>query len=261
MTDRVKIVATYKRWAEPDSLIDDLRANLAPWVDDFVELRNPTTGPWPHEGQALERQRQLVRRAHGSVWVLFVDPDERIEDQAVNVVREAIARAARHGAGQQTQFQFPLREMWTPTQWRIDGDWGNKKPRTRLYHLHPGQRFRDKPIHCGVVPVGPSGNRITLPLAMYHLKNIEPENRVARAQAYLDADPRFEHQRREGRDWSWLHDETGLELAEIEPGRGFSPAYVPGSYLFTPPGRELASASSGQLDHEERGSGRGRSQP
>jgi hypothetical protein len=239
---RVTIVATYKRRDEPDELVADLRANLAPWVDDFVELRQPRSGPWQHEGQALERQRRLVRREHGSCWVLFVDPDERIEDNAVNVVREAIERAP---GGQQTQFQFPLREMWTPTQWRTDGDWGAKKPRTRLFHLHPGQRFRDKPIHCGVVPIGPSGNRTTLPVAMYHLKNIEPGNRVARAQAYLDADPRFQHQRREhgARDWSWLHDETGLQLAEIEPGRGFSPAYVPGSYSFTVPGRALASAS------------------
>lgn len=238
MTD-IRIIATYKRRDEPDSLVDDLRANLAPWVDGFVQLQQPRTGPWQHEGQALERQRRLVRREYGSCWVLFVDPDERIEDNAVNVVREAIARAP---AGEQAQFQFPLREMWTPTQWRTDGDWGSKKPRTRLYHLHPGQRFRDKPIHCGVVPIGPAGNRTTLPVAMYHLKNIEPANRVARAQAYLDADPRFEHQRREGRDWSWLHDETGMQLADIEPGRGFSPPYVPGSYLFTVPNRALASA-------------------
>lgn len=254
MAEPVKIVATYKRWAEPASLITDLRDNLSPWVDAFVELRNPTAGSWPHEGQALERQRQLVRREHGPCWALFIDPDERIEDGAVNVVREAIARAYAQGPGRQAQFQFPLREMWTPTQWRTDGDWGRKKPRTRLYHLHPGQRFRDKPIHCGVVPIGPNGNRITLPVAMYHLKNIEPANRIARAQAYLDADPRFEHQRREGRGWDWLYDETGLTLAEIEPGRGFTPAYEPGSYLFTPPGRQFASASGGSLDRDQGGS-------
>lgn len=246
----MKIIATYKRRAEPQSLIDDLRANLAPWVDGFVELQQSRSGGWQHEGQSLDRQRRLIRREHGSCWVLFVDPDERIEDAAVNVVREAIARAS---AGEQAQFQFPLREMWTPTQWRCDGTWGTKKPRTRLYHLHPGQTFRNKPIHCGVVPIGPAGNRTTLPVAMYHLKNIEPENRVARARAYLDADPRFEHQRREGRDWDWLFDETGLQLAEIEPGRGFTPAYVPGSYTFTVPGRELASASGSSPAEQERG--------
>jgi len=245
----VKIVATYKRRDEPDWLIADLRANLAPWVDEFVELQQPRSGGWQHEGHSLDTQRRLVRRAHGSCWVLFVDPDERIEDNAVNVVREAISRAP---AGTQAQFQFPLREMWTPTQWRCDGQWGAKKPRTRLYHLHPGQRFRDKPIHCGVVPIGPAHNRITLPVAMYHLKNVEPENRRARAEAYLAADPRFQHQRREGKDWEWLYDETGLQLAEIEPGRGFSPAYEPGSYTFTVPGRELASASGGSpvAEHE-----------
>jgi hypothetical protein len=72
-------------------------------------------------------------------------------------------------------------------------------------------------------------------------KNIEPENRVARAEAYLAADPRFEYQRRETarQDWSWLHDETDLELSEIEPGRGFTPPYVAGSYRFTVPGRPV----------------------
>lgn len=243
-----KIVATYKRRSEPDSLIADLKANLSPWVDAFVELRTPRTGPWPHEGQLVNRQRQLVRREHGAVWVLFIDPDERIEDQAVNVVREAISRATLD-----TVFGFPLREMWTPTQWRRDGDWGRKLPRHRLFHLHPGQQFPDKPIHCGVSPRGLRRHRVTLPCAMYHLKNIEPANRVERAVAYLDADPRFEHQRREGRDWSWLYDETGIELADIEPGRGFSPAYEPGSYLFVAPSHELASASGGSLDHHREG--------
>lgn len=251
------LIATYKRRSEPDGLIADLRANLAPWVDAFVELRQSTEGGWQHEGESLERQRQLVRRETGGAptWVLFVDPDERIEDNAVNVVREAIERAERRDPvhGQRTAFQFPLREMWTPTQWRCDGSWGHKKPRTRLFHLHPGQRFVNQPIHCGVAPMTANGNRVTLPVAMYHLKNIEPENRTARAQAYTDADPRFEWQRREGKDWSWLHDETGLVLADIEPGRGFSPAYVPGSYRFTVPGRELASASGSSPAEHERG--------
>lgn len=246
------LIATYKRRDEPQWLIDDLRANLAPWVDGFVELQTDRNAPgWPHEGQLVERQRRLVRREHGACWVLFVDPDERIEDAAVNVVREAIARARLD-----TVFGFPLREMWTPTQWRCDGDWGNKLPRHRLFHLHPGQQFVNKPIHCGVSPRGVRRNRVTLPVAMYHLKNIEPENRRTRAIAYFEADPTFAHQRREGKngeDWQWLYDETGLQLAEIEPGRGFTPAYKPGSYLFTVPGRGLASASGTAPAEHERG--------
>lgn len=235
----VHITATWKRRDEPQSLIDDLRANLAPWVDDFVEMETDRDAPgWPHEGRVLREQRRLLRE-RGARWVLFIDPDERIEDRAVGVVRQACS-ATRD---LDTVFGFPLREMWTPTQWRSDGTWGNKRPRHRLFHLNRGQTFRDKPIHCGVAPVVLRRRRVILEVAMYHLKNIEPENRVARAEAYLAADPEWRHQRPErpdrGQDWSWLHDETDLELSEIEAGRGFTPPYVAGSYRFTVPGRPV----------------------
>jgi hypothetical protein len=231
----VRITATYKRRDEPDSLIADLRANLEPWIDEFVELQTDREAPgWPHEGRMLAKQRRLLREA-GAGWVLFIDPDERIEDRAADIVPPILAANRNIDA----VYGFPLREMWTPTAWRTDGEWGSKMPRHRLFHLHRGQTFRDKPIHCGVAPTSTRRNRVDLPVVMYHLKNIEPANRVARAEAYLAADPRFEHQRREhGRqDWSWLHDETGLQLSEIEPGRGFTPPYVAGSYQFTVPGR------------------------
>ena len=232
-----KITATYKRRDEPQQLIDDLRANLAPWVDQFVELQTDRNAPgWPDEGALLREQRRRVIEQAGAGWVLFVDPDERFEDRAALVVRplvEALDRARMFD----TVVGFPLREMWTPTQWRTDGDWGKKLPRHRLFHLHRGQRFADKPIHCGVAPRVLRQNRIIVEVAMLHLKNIEPENRHARAEAYTLADPDFRWQRREGRDWSWLYDETGLTLAELEPGRGFSPAYEMGSYRFTVPGQ------------------------
>jgi hypothetical protein len=38
--------------------------------------------------------------------------------------------------------------MWTPTQWRCDGEWGTKR-RRRLYPLLPDQIMADKPIHSG----------------------------------------------------------------------------------------------------------------
>lgn len=221
----VHITATYARRDEPQWFIDELRANLW-WVDDFLEMQTPTTGPWPHEGQQLaERRRLLLER--GATWTLWVDPDERLEDNAADLVRPACVRAERHDRWPRTLFGFPLREMWTPTQWRCDGTWGRKLPRWRLFKLRPGQSFRNKRIHCAVRPNGAS--RRLLPVIMYHLKNIEPSNRIARAQAYTDAD-----RGHRDRIWSWLHDETGLKLAEIETGRGFTPPYTR-PYYFHPP--------------------------
>lgn len=236
-----QLVVTYKRRDEPQWLVDDLRTNLA-WADDFVELQTDREAPrWPHEGDLLREQRRAIRaRFPRGVWTLWVDPDERLEDRGARVVRRALERAERDEV-----FGFPLREMWTPTAWRCDGQWGNKLPRFRLFFLLPGgmgQEFVHKPIHCGVSPRGGRRRRTTLPVIMYHLKNIEPANRHARAEAYLAADPEFQHQRREGRDWTWLHDEAGLELREIEPARAFTPPYVAGSYLFTVPGKSPAES-------------------
>jgi hypothetical protein len=104
-----------------------------------------------------------------------------------------------------------------------------------MFHLMPGQRFPNKPIHCQPVPMVSRLNRVLLPVFMYHLKMIEPENRRERARAYRDADP--VGQWLNGGDWQWLVDDGGVELAEIEPGRGFTPPYRAGSYRFIAPER------------------------
>lgn len=231
MAGRGRLTAIYARRDEPDELIDGLRQNLA-WVDRIIEVETPRTGPWPHEGRLNAHKRELLAAA-GAGWCLFVDPDERIEDRAAQLVPTILADASRR-----TIFTFPFREMWTLTHWRCDGAWGTKGDRKRLFHLHAGQTFPNKPIHCQPVPQHSRLSRVRLPVFMYHLKMIEPANRAARARAYLDADPAGRWLN--GGDWSHLADEGGLELAEIEPGRGFSPPYRQGSYSFQAPDREGA---------------------
>lgn len=223
-----RLTAIYARRDEPQELIDGLRENLS-WVDRVIEVQTPREGPWPHEGQLNARKRELLAAA-GAGWVLFVDPDERIEDRAAELIPPILA-----GASRRTVFTFPFREMWTPTQWRADGAWGVKGDRKRMFHLLPGQAFPNKPIHCQPVPIASRLSRQRLPVFMYHLKMIEPVNRAARARAYLDADPRGRWLK--GGDWQHLVDETGLELADIEPGRGFTPPYRLGSYRFEAPAR------------------------
>lgn len=227
---RTRVVATFAVRSEPQWLVDDLMANLRPWVHDFAVIDNrEQRGGWHHEGELNARKRALCEQM-GATWVLFVDPDERIEDRTADGI---LGRLESGHPGDVYGFEFY--EMWTPTQFRVDGDWGRKLPRHRLFRLAAGQVFANKPIHCGIVPAHRNRQRHTLPWRLYHLKNIEPRNRVERAAAYTAADPEFRHQRREGKDWSWLHDETGLELRTIEPGRGFTPPYSR-PYLFTAPG-------------------------
>jgi len=222
----VTLTAIYARRDEPDELVDGLRENLA-WVDHVVEVRVPREGGWGHEGQLMARKRALLEQ-HRAEWVLFVDPDERIEDRAAELIPPLLAQAP-----QSAIFMFPFREMWTPTHYRCDGAWGRKGARKRLFHLHPGQTFLNKRIHCQPIPIMPRSVRQLLPTYMYHLKLIEPGNRVERARAYLDADPTGRWLN--GGDWSIFYDETGLQLAE--PEHPFTPPYRAGSYVFTAPGR------------------------
>jgi hypothetical protein len=222
-----RLTAIYARRDEPQELVDGLRLNLA-WVDQIIEVQADREGPWAHEGKLNAHKRELLRQA-GAGWVLFIDPDERIEDRAAELIPEILNRASRR-----TIFTFPFREMWTPNQWRSDGSWGAKGDRKRMFHLHAGQRFSNKPIHCPTVPQVSRLQRERLPVFMYHLKMIEAANRHERARAYREADPWGRWLA--GGDWSQMHDEQGLELTEIEPGRGFSPPYRLGSYRFVAPG-------------------------
>jgi hypothetical protein len=225
-----RIVVTTAQRGEPTWLVEDLRTNVA-WADDFVLVDNTgQTGGWAHEGELRAKQRALCAKA-GADWILFLDPDERLDDKAPDLIREAIKHNWRPAV-----FGFPLREMWTPDAYRCDGTWAQKKPRRRLVPFKPEYQWPDKPIHCGLAPANVAGlRRVTLDVWLYHLKNIEPGNRLARAAAYLAADPDFKHQRTQDRDWSWLYDETGLQLETIPAGRGFTPAYTR-PYHFTPPG-------------------------
>ncbi len=221
-----QLTAIYARRDEPQELIDGLRENLA-WVDRLIEVPTPTTGGWPHEGQLNAHKRELLRES-GARWVLFIDPDERIEDRAAELIPPLLSSAAKR-----TIFTFPFREMWTPTQWRCDGAWGAKGDRKRMFYLMSGQRFPNKPIHCQPIPQVSRLLRQRLPVFMYHLKMIEAANREERARAYREADPWGRWL--QGGDWSQMFDETGLELAEVEPGRGFTPPYRLGSYSFQAP--------------------------
>lgn len=218
-----RVVAVTTQRDEPDWLVNDLTANL-PWCADVLVHKVPRSGPWGHEGQQNAAKRELLRQA-GATWALFVDPDERIENAAADIIPDLLGQARR---GTATAFGFPLREMWTPTAYRVDGTWGAKKPRVRLFWLRPEGVYPDKPIHCGVAPFGSRASMALLPVNLYHLKNIEPGNRVERAKAYMAADPAFAHQKPETvqQNWDWLTDETGLQLEEIPEGRGFTPVYT-----------------------------------
>ena len=212
-----RLIAVYGRRHEPQWLIDDMVANLSPWVDDIVcvdDRERALTEAWGHEGRFRARQREAAMAA-GADWILVVDPDERLEDRAGEVIRPLLG-------GPDTLYRLTLREMFTPTSYRIDGKWGLFR-RTRLYRARPGQTMSAKPIHAPPVPVLSGMPKVDLDVNLYHLKMIEPANRLARARAYARAESQHGVRRR---PWGALAQSIGMRLQPIPAGRGFSPGYT-----------------------------------
>ncbi len=213
-----RLIAVYSRRHEPDWLVEDLRANLDPWVDGFAEVDDrdrPASEPWGHEGQMRTRQRQAAIDA-GADWALVVDPDERIEDQAGSIIRPIL----EHERGE-VLYRLRLCELFAPDAYRVDGRWGALR-RARIYPVRPGQHMSSKPIHAPPIPVNTGYPRVDLDVNLYHLKMIEPQNRPERARAYARAEAQHGVPRRH---WSRLHQTSGMRLQPLSSGRGFSPTY------------------------------------
>lgn len=196
-------------------MIEQLRENLG-WVDAFVEY--DTTGDARTWVPAAERTSMLYRkaldlaeRAGERCWYLQTAPDERFSEAAEEAVRVAIDDHPL------MRFTFRLRELWTPTEYRVDGVWGGKR-RRRLYQLNPG---------------GPIGSYTTdLDVNLYHLKMIEEENRRRRREVFTDHNT-WDNKTR---GFDYLTDERGLALEAIPPGQSYFPEYR--TYEFQVPGYE-----------------------
>jgi len=243
-----RLVVVFGIKYEPGWLVRDMKRNLAPWVDDFavVDCRSRKSELWIHEGEYRRLQREAAKRARAD-WVLVTSPDERWEDGAGEIIRPLI-----EGHKNKTIFNFLLREMWTPTSYRVDKLWGRKR-RARLFPLLPGQKSSRSRIQAGPAPVGVGGyERRTLDLNIYHLKMIEPANRVLRAEVFEALDPDYHYQSRDPKrltarrkeldpegvllkyGYHYLYNEDGIELEEIPDGRGYSPPYIR-PYVFEVP--------------------------
>lgn len=186
-----RIIAAFAYRYEPDWMVEQLRENLS-WVDGFAELNDRArTEPW---GNTAERNAAVlaIAREMGAEWVYFTAPDERLQDGAEDVLRKL-------SRGRHSKYRFHLREMWTPTHYRCDGDWGHRR-RTRFYRLDTTDSSRMADIEIA------------------HLKMID--NRAERARVHS----RYNTWDNKSRGFDYMTDERGLELA---PARPFSPPYRP----------------------------------
>jgi len=203
-----KLVAAFCYRYEPDWLIDQACENLA-WVDEIITVdtsRHPDL--WVPRRERLTMMQEAARKAKAD-WVLHIDPDERLEDRAEKVIRRALSRPKFD------RYALRMWELWSPTEYRVDGVWGEKW-RRRLYRL-------------GCDPKAPIGR---LNVNIYHLATAEPVNRTIRRRVHTDHNS-WDNRRR---GFDYLDDESGLVTEPIPKGRGFHPPYR--RYIKQVPGYE-----------------------
>lgn len=114
--------------------------------------------------------------------ILLIDADEVVHDPAI------LRLASREFPGKRIGFTF--HEMWSPTEYRIDGYW---KPYDAyvMIPFRPHGAFRDRPIACGREPqyaattIPNSGVPVS---AMLHYGYAREADREAKFRRYMQLD-------------------------------------------------------------------------
>lgn len=200
----MKLVCVFAYRYEPDWLIDQLKENMA-WVDAFVSWdTRDRPEVWVPRAERVAVLQERARRAKAD-WIISMDVDERMEPRGEKIIRRVLEKSPKR------RYRLRFRELWTPTEYRIDGVWG-KKTRRKLYHL---------PTHDADPLAFTRGKAELLNCDVYHLGTIEPESREVRRKVHTDHNT-WDNK---SRGFDYLDDESGLRLRPIAPDRMYSPAY------------------------------------
>ncbi|MGO9483299.1 MAG: glycosyltransferase [Rhodomicrobium sp.] len=196
-------------------LVPDLLQNIEPAVDGWVAFDDRKAGGlFSSEPQ---RRKALIERARelGATWVLALDPDERIERGAATRIRALTAERQR------VIWELNLREMFTPSAYRVDGVWGAKM-QGRLFPVFDGALNSEQPLHGAWCDPAAGYSVLPAGLNLYHLKMLDPAQRLARRDLYNLLDPDRLYQKA---GYDYLVDESDAVFEQIPPGRDFFPAH------------------------------------
>lgn len=230
---RPKLVAVFS-FRYDAHLVPDLLANIGPLVDGWISW-DDRNAKEAFSGDTA-RRHALIEAAHavGAQWILAVDPDERFEVGAAKTIRKLVRVPGC------VCWTFELKELYTPTAYRIDGLWGRKRQK-RLFPIFDSQfpiaergTFNSRPLHDHWVP--PTYSTLHSRLNLYHLKMIEPARRIARSELYNALDP-HRHYQQVGYDY--LRDDDGAVLEPIPADRHYLPPHREdhGLWMADPPCR------------------------
>lgn len=209
-----RVVAVYS-FRYDAHLVPALLENLAPLVDGWIGFDDRRASELFSPEVARRNLLLETARESGAEWVVCLDPDERLDRRLAERMPELTAVPGR-------KYSFWYRNLYQPDAYRVDGAWGRRR-RAALFSLaaglvDPGVEQLHLPwdAHFGEL------DEERLDLAMYHLKMLAPERRLARAALYEHIDP--EH-RMQSVGYDYLTDERWLQLERIVPGEGFLPEH------------------------------------
>lgn len=205
-------------------LVPALLANIDPLVDGWVSFDDRGSADvFSHE---VHRRTALLSAAHdlGANWALAIDPDERFESA---LAAELARLTSRDGS---CAYTFPLREMYAPDQYRIDGVWGQKR-QARLLSLGQGVVSPPGNLHLSWASFIPEPALHDTDFNLYHLKMITAERRAARAALYRHLDPSNQSQ---SFGYDYLADEEGAQFERIPLGREYHPVHEEDGSLWMP---------------------------
>lgn len=178
-------------------------------------LRKPHQTTWDEVGN----HRLLVAAAlrHGAEWILCIDADERLEREFRARAERVIRRGQLLGM---SAYALWFRELWDDLgQYRADGIWGRKWA-ARLFRARADHEFDPAQLHGAKAPLQGlwRGRFPRTDLTVYHLGMLRPEDRIARRDRYLRADP---ERRWQTIGYEYLTDVQGIALRRVTPSRGF----------------------------------------
>jgi hypothetical protein len=210
-------------------LVPGMLKNIATMVDGWVSFDDRDSAEVFSDEPARRHALVTAAKQAGADWILAIDPDERFERGLARRIRE-LTRGNDYVA-----WSFPLRELYAPHAYRVDGVWG-LKAQARLFRVPREISPSPMPLHSPWHAVAPGIEVRVTDLNLYHLKMIAPARRQARRDLYKHLDP---DQKLQAIGYDYLADEEGIELENIPIQRFYDPPFVEDHGLWMPevPGR------------------------
>jgi len=206
-------------------LVPALIDNIAPMVDGWICYDDRDAAAVFSDEVRRRFLLLSAAREAGASWALAVDPDERFESPLAASMRTLTETS------ETLCHTFPLREMYTENQYRVDGVWGQKR-QARLLSIHGGITMPSGDLHLPWSHFIPDHRLADTDFNLYHLKMITRERRRARAALYNHLDP---ERRMQTLGYDYLADDENARLEAIAPGREYAPPHVEDGGLWMPP--------------------------